>query len=344
MIKISIIMPIYNAEKYLERSIESIQKQTLQNIEIILVNDGSTDNSLSICRKYAKEDKRIKIVDKPNGGVSSARNVGMEIATGEYIGFVDADDWIKPKMYENMYHRIQQTQADICMCNYMIDNNGQFTPIALNIKQELLGKNEIVHDIIANMISAPTLNSNAQTIMGTVCRLVIKKDLIDQYYIGFQEEILFMEDLIFCIQALLKSSKVCIDRGFYYFYCINSNSAVLSFRKDMMKERQRVFQTIKNMLTQNKLDVALERRLKIRYVNDCINLISNELHKENHKKEIEKIRSIYVICRDEKLKMILKTINTKMYSIRKRTVLFAMKHELVIFLYLYYSIVIKILN
>ena len=147
MVKVSIIVPVYNSEKYLKKCIESIQKQTLKDMQIILINDGSTDNSLSICKEYQKRDNRIEVIDKANMGVSSARNTGIEAAIGEYIGFVDADDWIEPEMYENMYHQVKQMQADVCMCNYVVENNRGSTPVLLELKQNLLQRNEIINDM-----------------------------------------------------------------------------------------------------------------------------------------------------------------------------------------------------
>ena len=96
---ISVIVPVYNVEEYLDRCIESIVNQTYKNLEILLIDDGSTDNSYNICDKWAKKDNRIKVVHKENGGVSSARNVGLDVATGDYIGFVDSDDYISIDMY-----------------------------------------------------------------------------------------------------------------------------------------------------------------------------------------------------------------------------------------------------
>ena len=110
MTKISVIIPVYNVEKYLRQCLDSVVNQTLKDIEIICVNDGSPDNSLAILKEYAQNDNRIKIINKQNGGLSAARNSGLEIATGEYIGFIDSDDWIEPETYElalktmNDYH------------------------------------------------------------------------------------------------------------------------------------------------------------------------------------------------------------------------------------------------
>ena len=106
MILVSIIVPVYNVEKYLERCIDSLVNQTLKDIEIILVDDGSTDDSGNICDKYAKKDKRIKVIHKENGGLSDARNIGLSIANGRYLQFVDSDDFIHKQMIEILYNTI----------------------------------------------------------------------------------------------------------------------------------------------------------------------------------------------------------------------------------------------
>lgn len=118
--KLSIVVPIYNAEEYLEECIESIINQTFHDFELILVNDGSKDNSLLIAKKWANKDIRIKIIDKENEGVSSARNQGIKIAQGEYIGFVDSDDYINAYMYEKLIKSIEDTNSDIAICKRVI--------------------------------------------------------------------------------------------------------------------------------------------------------------------------------------------------------------------------------
>ena len=114
---ISVIVPIYNVETYLPQCLDSIIVQTWNNLEIILINDGSTDNSGHICDAYVAKDSRIKVVHKSNGGLSAARNSGLDIANGEYIGFVDSDDWIEPTMYENLF-------AGFSLGNNVILTNG----------------------------------------------------------------------------------------------------------------------------------------------------------------------------------------------------------------------------
>ena len=126
MPKVSIVVPIYNVEKYLEQCIDSIINQTLKEIEIILVDDGSPDNCPQICDDYVKKDSRIKVVHKTNGGLSSARNAGIEIATGDYIGFVDSDDYIELDMYEKMYNIAIENNVDFVMSDYYsVSNEGK---------------------------------------------------------------------------------------------------------------------------------------------------------------------------------------------------------------------------
>ena len=124
---ISIIVPVYKVEKYLRRCIDSILAQTYQNIEVLLVDDGSPDNSGAICDEYADKDSHVRVFHKPNGGVSSARNLGLMEAKGQYIGFVDADDYIDKTMYEVLLDNLLQEQADISICSYnQEDKNGVF--------------------------------------------------------------------------------------------------------------------------------------------------------------------------------------------------------------------------
>ncbi len=118
---ISIIVPIYKVEPYLSKCLDSIINQTYKNLEIILVDDGSPDNCGTICDEYAVKDKRIQVIHKPNGGVSSARNAGLRAACGEWIGWVDSDDWVEPTMFETLFSATQETGADIAVCGHWED-------------------------------------------------------------------------------------------------------------------------------------------------------------------------------------------------------------------------------
>lgn len=154
MPEISIIVPVYNTEKYLDRCIRSITKQTFSDFELILVDDGSKDNSGFICDEWEKKDSRIKVIHQENAGAGAARNVGLSMAIGNYIGFVDSDDWIEPQMYEVLYYGIKKYSADLAMCNVGVQKsfhqfhayNEKEAPLYLQNQEEMFAKFFRIHE------------------------------------------------------------------------------------------------------------------------------------------------------------------------------------------------------
>lgn len=148
--KISVIVPIYNSEEYLNQCIRSIVNQTYKNLEIILVNDGSTDNSLNICNEWKQKDNRIVVIDKPNGGVARARNLGLDKASGDFIGFVDHDDYIEKEMYETMMNNMIKHNADIVMCSSSgVYSDGTKTKSYTNYKSFEINKDELINRMLS---------------------------------------------------------------------------------------------------------------------------------------------------------------------------------------------------
>src|SRR5699024_11167807 len=152
MPKISVIVPIYNVEEHLDRSIQSIINQKMTDIEIILINDGSLDNSLSICKKYRDKDSRIKLFDKNNGGVSSARNLGIQKSNGDFLAFVDHDDWIEEGMMNTLYLHAIAKDTDIAICNYKVESEININEKIISHNQDLFTEKDILEFLIPNMI------------------------------------------------------------------------------------------------------------------------------------------------------------------------------------------------
>ena len=160
---ISIIVPIYNAELHLSQCLKSITGQTYHNLEIILINDGSTDNSGNICNEFATIDKRIIVLHKENGGISSARNKGLDIAKGEYIAFSDDDDILHTNMIELLYNNLIHSNADIAMCNTLsIHPHKNIPPIDIQqYNTQLLSSKELLHIVFKSSTDDPMhINSN----------------------------------------------------------------------------------------------------------------------------------------------------------------------------------------
>ena len=206
---ISIIIPVYNVEPYLRQCINSVVNQTYRNLEIILIDDGSTDNSGKICDEYALKDSRIKVIHKQNGGVSSARNIGLKFASGEYIGFVDSDDFIELDMYSMLLKKILESKSQLVVCNWFdgMENNwleNKRFPI-----KEKVTKNEALESFYWCMFPWNKL---------------FKKDILKD--ISFLEILGYGEDTLFCFNVFNKTDNILCIKTPKYYYRRNDKSAL----------------------------------------------------------------------------------------------------------------------
>ncbi|UJF15260.1 hypothetical protein LZ578_09820 [Jeotgalibaca sp. MA1X17-3] len=216
--------------------------------------------------------------------------------------------------------------------------------VMLPTKKEILVNHEIMNEIISNMIGPPNLNSNAQTIMGSACRLLIDREKIKPYYFRFPENVPLMEDLIFCLKVFLDSEKVSIDQGIYYHYMTNDNSAIRKHRENMLEMQMDVHNKISNILIKNEVDEVYEFRLNMRYVEGFLTSIANEVSDNNPKKFILKLKEISNMCSDKRLRKIIESVDTSGYLLRKKIILLAIQRKWSIYLYLYYKILFKKIN
>ena len=203
--KVSVIIPVYNVESYLPRSLDSVINQTLKDIEIICINDGSTDNSLDILKEYASKDKRIKIIDLAvNQGVANARNIGLENVKGEYVGFVDPDDYIDLNFYEELYKKAQETNADIVKCEFItIETDGSRKKSISNFRIQTISK---------------FCFSNEYT------SAIYKSSLIFGNNITFPTDIIVGEDSVFLHKVVIKAKRINLISNVFYYYVRRENS------------------------------------------------------------------------------------------------------------------------
>lgn len=241
---ISIIVPIYNTEKYLECCVTSLINQTYKNLEIILVDDGSPDASPALCDKFAKSDKRIKVIHKENGGVSSARNTGLENAKGKYICFVDSDDWVELSFVEDLINDIKTTNSDISFCLFdIVKDNGQ----VLKINERNIDTLKNL-DITSFFLTARNGTEREDT-MGSACRIMADTKLLKD--LKFNTSLHFAEDLIFILQILEKEPKVSVIHKYLYHYYSNVNSTVKANPK-YLKNLDNTYNYLKNYLKDKK--------------------------------------------------------------------------------------------
>lgn len=209
---ISIIVPVYNTEKYVQCCIESLMKQTYNALEIIIINDGSVDKSLAICEELAKKDLRIKIFTKSNGGLSDARNFGIKKATGDYLGFVDSDDYVSKDMYEKLFKGIIQNGADIAVSAInQVNELGDILKIrSIEEKEKVLTKYTGMEELLFS-----------QRISNSVCNKLFKRELFDdlEFPVGKLYEDEYVTYILFD-----KSNKIYVCDDAYYYYRYNDSS------------------------------------------------------------------------------------------------------------------------
>lgn len=208
---VSVIMPMYNVEEYVEKALNSLQKQTYKNIEILVINDGSTDNSLNIANAYASKDNRIKILSKINGGVSSARNLGLKASTGEYITFVDPDDWVENNYVEHLYNVLTESQAELSICSFISHKPKKIKVKQKKLKIEAFSPNEAIREFLLANTLFP----------GIACKL-LKRDLVEG--MSFDENIFYAEDSQFMYEYTRKCSKIVASNQKLYHYIKRSSS------------------------------------------------------------------------------------------------------------------------
>lgn len=215
---LSIIVPVYNVEQYLDQCILSLIHQSYRTIEILLIDDGSSDGSSAICDEWVKKDERIRVFHTENHGVSHARNVGLEQARGDYIGFVDSDDWIEPDMYEIMMNKIIAAQAEICAGGYVHEFGSHLTyPLKTEKEQELLRDTVLVR----------IFGSETPKLLecGVWDKVFSRKIL---HHLRFREDVTHAEDMLFFWQAMKNVKKFVYLPLFKYHYRMRIGSAVNS--------------------------------------------------------------------------------------------------------------------
>lgn len=211
--KLSIIVPVYNAEKYLSRCLDSIINQTFKDFELLIVNDGSTDNSKDIINEYVNNDIRVKAFHVNNGGVSKARNIGINNASGDYIAFVDSDDYIKPNMYEKLIDVLNKHNVEIVTSNLLI--NGK--EIKNNIKPNIVYTKKRVYEEVLPLF---TYDNSIGTY--EFKNKIIIKELLEKNNIRFNEGFSYQEDLMFMIEMFFNANSLYyIDEVFYEYYPIS---------------------------------------------------------------------------------------------------------------------------
>jgi len=250
--KVSVIVPVYNTARYLDRCMDTLLNQTLREIEIILVDDESPDSAPQMCDEYAKKDPRVKVIHKKNAGLGFARNSGLEIANGEYVAFVDSDDYVKHTMYEELYGLAASENCDAVLSNFSrVDTRGKIVDfmefVGIQRYETSTGARSLLMEMIGSEPSCPLDRRYAMSVWrGVYSRILIVGNAIE-----FPSERQFIcEDILFHIRFLSRAVRVLGVETCNYFYCQNAASLTQTYREDR-------FEKIKVMLD-GVIDVCTE--------------------------------------------------------------------------------------
>ena len=333
--QVSIIVPVYNVENYIERCLNSLVNQTFKDIEVITINDGSTDKSLELLNKYEKEDIRVSVIDLGDEGVSYCRNLGIEKANGKYIMFVDSDDWIDSSMVEVMYKKAEENNLDLVMCSYIREFKDHSKEKIFNLPQEIIYKedkvkNELLRKLVGPIkeeLSNPEMLDALCTVWGKLYRADILKEnkikFVDLKKIGSAEDTLFN---IFTFNYLKKV--MFLNKPMYHYWRDNPKSVTSQYNPKLKEQRKVFFKYISDFIKENNFEQVFEEALNNRICTSVLGLGLIECSKNNKISRINKIKNIKIIINEEYIRNAYKNLELKYFSIHWRIFYFFIKNKM----------------
>ena len=329
---VSIIIPIYNTASYLDGCIQSAREQSYRNIEIILIDDGSTDESGKKCDEYRKIDDRIKVIHQNNGGLGLARNSGLDIATGKYVTFIDSDDYIDKNLIEYLINKMSQEKEDFCKTGFRRFKKTNTTSTTHYKDEDFRTKKETKRLIERMLGSLPQRKDSVEM---CVCGNMYVLDIIRKNKIRFVSEKEYLsEDLIFNMDYFKYVTTASLSSYIGYNYRINETSLTKIYRSDRFIAMKRLYVAAKERATKYNYSLqSLQRldRLMFTYLKSCI---SQEKNKISKKKKSESIRNIKRICADKVTKNLIKNYPKRYLGAKQKLFLYLVKNKKATSLYL----------
>lgn len=287
---ISIIVPVYNAENYIKKCVESLLRQDYQDIEIILVNDGSKDGSGFLCNELSKFDNRIKVIHQKNSGVSAARNNGLKNANGSYVGFVDSDDYIDQNMYSKLFEKMRKNDCDVVYCDSInVDKAGCFYNVdtIYSIESE---KKIKVSDLSANQLIE---------VAGSVWRGLYRREIINYNNIEFPLNLKFSEDRIFNLLYLSKIKNVYYYKEHLYYRLVDENTTVQRYHENHFEAVKQAYILTDRIRGEFWPAEIFKKSFDRQFINNVYGSLNNYYSKSSTMTIVAKYKKVKSICNDE---------------------------------------------
>ncbi len=329
--KISIIVPIYNSSRSLDRCVNSIRSQSYENIEIILINDGSKDNSAKMCDAYAKEDNRIVIIHQENQGASIARNNGLKKATGEYILFVDSDDFLDENACKTLLENILENHSDVAISNKDFYIGDKILKNVLYNESNFLREGEEKELFILDLMTShfdKKMNNVKYLSCGVTAKL-FKKELIKKNNISFQENCRFGEDVLFNLYCFQHAKKISyIDADTYHFH-VNINSSTHKFRKDWITSHMIFMDCIDEFIEKYKKDeryIMCSEMMKVTRISSLA--VSYFFHKDNPNNFLKSYKEFCEFIKKDEYKKAIWNVNNNLLTKNQKKIIFLLRNHM----------------
>lgn len=315
--KISIIIPVYNVEKYIEKCLDSVRQQTFEDFECILIDDGSTDHSGEICDFYVKIDSRFCVFHQKNAGVGAARNYGINVACGEYIVFADPDDYLAKDYFENAVNHIQDFDMVIYNATYLLDSHEKI--ITSNISDEITFEGENIKDLEKYVLDRDIPNINIPFI-GAPWMKVYRKYTIKDYGLKFDEGIHPMEDLIFNLCYMQKCNRIRFINKSFYFYRIHNESSMFGTKKNRYENFELAQRTLLDRFQDNNELLDIIYKWSVGQLWFCLS--RQTFNKQCFPKYKEKRQDFLMHVNDTHIISTLRNVKKNNISLEKRFMIF----------------------
>lgn len=323
---ISVIVPVYKVEKVLERCVDSILAQTYQNIELILVDDGSPDSCPVICDEYAKRDNRVRVIHKKNGGLTSAWKEGVRYASGAFVGFVDSDDWIDADMYERLYQAIAETQADISMAGLVFDYEDKNYPPRKegNRLEKTFYSRAELEGLFPKFLNDGSFIG--RWIQPSRVTKLFRKSLVLQNLELWDEKVSIGEDLQMVFACVLDAHAICVIPDYYpYHYWYNISSMTGGHDPNYLKKIQFLRERLE-LISDTKAVYDFRPQIRNDFLSLAIMAVKNEIWR-NHTDGFSKVlRKVKAMCKDASVQEALENHSMSNIGISVKIYIFMMKH------------------
>lgn len=330
---VSVIVPVYNVEKYLRQCLDSLIVQTYQNIEVIMVDDGSKDLSGRICDEYTEKYNNFYVIHKANAGLGMARNTGLEHIQGKYVVFLDSDDYLEKDCIEKLYRNLLENHVDMCKGGFKrVLNSGEVTSKRV-YQKEVFEKDKARLELLPRMIgSSPSKHDSVEM---CVCGAIYKADMIEKHNLKFpSERELISEDMVFNIDYMQYADGACTIEEVGYNYRVNLKSLTSSYRPDRFEACKHFYLEMKKKLKGLGYDretiLRLDRMFFV-YLRMCISQERTEISKNQRR---ESIKIIDKLCQDMVVREVIEEYPQRQLGVKQRIFLFLLKNKMSNFLYL----------